>query len=152
MNKVTELYQSAYRLLHLGEDGSPVYSDEFSRLNTEVLQQAESLYITKGDTPEEEGELCLALLMGFNASIYNNGDKEEKKQALLDRIFVILDVLNNSVLKCRLLLICYGEVYEDSLLDDAKTVIMSWGGRELTEDEKGAMGEYNEICISNRKS
>lgn len=145
MNKVTELYQFAYHLLHLGEDGSPIYADTFSRLNTEVFQETENLFSTKGNTPEEEGEICLALLMGYNACIYNNGDKEEKKQVLLDRIFTILGELEDSVLKCRLLMICYGEVYESSLLDEVKKMIISWGGRELTEDEKKVMEEYNEM-------
>ena len=62
-------------------DGEPVYSDTFCRLNKEVLVKSDSLFSAQSSDVEEEANLCLALLMGYNATIYDDGDKEQKKQA-----------------------------------------------------------------------
>lgn len=38
------LFSLAHRLLTYGLDGSPIYVDEFTRLNREVYEQALELY------------------------------------------------------------------------------------------------------------
>ena len=108
-SQISALYASAHELLYLGVDGSPIYSDHFN--------------------------LCLSLLMGYTATIYNNGDKENRIQSILNRCWEVLDKLPPSLLKARLLTYCYGEVYDDNLAQDAHTIINSWSGRELTKDE-----------------
>lgn len=47
------LFSLAHRLLTYGLDGSPIYVDEFTRLNREVYEQALELYGTRGKTVEE---------------------------------------------------------------------------------------------------
>ena len=90
MNDLTshalELQHAAHELMYLGMDGEPVYSDTFCRLNKEVLVKSDSLFSAQSSDVEEEANLCLALLMGYNATIYNYGDKEQKKQEILERI------------------------------------------------------------------
>ena len=134
-SQISALYASAHELLYLGVDGSPIYSDHFNRLNREVFRQANSLFIRHGVTWEEESALCLSLLIGYTATIYNNGDKENRIQSILNRCWEVLDKLPPSLLKARLLTYCYGEVYDDNLAQDAHTIINSWSGRELTKDE-----------------
>lgn len=41
------LFSLAHRLLTYGLDGSPIYVDEFTRLNREVYEQALELYGTR---------------------------------------------------------------------------------------------------------
>lgn len=79
MNKTEELQQLAQKSLYLGLDGDPIYAEHFSRLNKEIQILSDALYSVKGDTPEEEAGICLALLMGYNATIYSDKDKEAKK-------------------------------------------------------------------------
>lgn len=141
------LYERAHTLLYLGEDGSPIYADEFRRLNDEVIQLIGASYPIKGSSPKEEAEICLALLMGFSAVIYTVEDQEVKIQSVLDRAFVVLRKLDASLLKCQLLLYCYTEVREKELVDEAKDIIISWGGRELIKEEKEAMGMYNGLIV-----
>ena len=75
-------------------DGSPIYSDHFARLNREVYEQALDLYNTlEGNTPEEEAELCLSILVALNATFYDNGRKQQYIQRLLDRCLNVLDKL-----------------------------------------------------------
>lgn len=134
--QISSLYDVAHRLLYLGADGQPIYSDSFTCLNGEVLHQADALFSFHGVTDEEEASLCLALLMGYNATIYNNGDKEQRIQTVLNRCWDILDRLPASLLKVRLLTYCYGEVFDEELAREAHSIIDSWTDREFTEEEK----------------
>ena len=133
--QIAALYDIAHELLYLGTDGSPIYSDRFMRLNSDVLHQSDALYACHGSTDEEEARLCLALLMGYNATIYSNGDKEARIQSVLNRCWVVLDRLPASLLKLRLLTHCYGEVFDEELATEAHAIIDSWSDRELTVEE-----------------
>lgn len=134
--QISSLYDIAHELLYLGVDGLPIYSDSFTRLNGEVLRRADALFSFRGSTDEEEASLCLALLMGYNATIYNNGDKEQRIQSVLNRCWNILECLPASLLKVRLLAYCYGEVFDEELAREAHAIIESWSDRKLTEEEK----------------
>ena len=136
MNKTEELQQLAQKSLYLGLDGAPIYAEHFSRLNKEIQILSDAVYSVKGDTPEEEAGICLALLMGYNATIYSYKDKEAKKQSILDRAWEVLEQLPPSLLKCQLLTYCYGEVFEEDLAQEAHAIIDSWQGRELTGKEQ----------------
>lgn len=131
--RVESLQRMAYTLLYPARE---IVGEDLRRLGTEVYREADSLFCEKGETPELEASLCVALLMGYNATMYNHGDKEAKKQAVLDRACKVLCTLPVSVLKCRLLIYCYGEVYEEELLQEANEIIQSWGDSELSEEER----------------
>ena len=78
----------------------------------------------------------VALLSGFHATIYDNGNKNKKIQALLDRSWKVLDKLPASLLKCQLLVACYAETFDDELAKEAHTIINGWEGRDLTLAER----------------
>lgn len=63
----SSLFSLAHHLLTYGLDGSPIYADQFARLNRDVYERAIELYNTRGTTVEEEAELCLGLLVAFAA-------------------------------------------------------------------------------------
>ena len=116
-------------------DESPIYSDHFTRLNRDVFHQANALYTQRGSTSEEEASLCLALLMGYNATLYNDGDKQERIQHVLDRCWEVFDKLPGSLLKVQLLTYCYGEVFDEDVAREAREIIHGWSGRDLPPDE-----------------
>ena len=122
-------------MLYLGIDDTPIYSDDFTRLNHEVFQKANALYHQRGSTFEEEASLCLALLKGYNATIYNDGDKEERIQTILNRCWEVLEHLSASLLKVQLLTYCYGEVFEEELAKEAHQIMDSWENKVLSEEE-----------------
>lgn len=128
-----------------GMDGTPVYSDTFCRLNKEVLVLSDSLFPVQGSGTEEEANVCLALLMGYNATIYDNGDKEQKKQIALNRACEVLGRLPASLLKVRLLAYTYGEVYEESLLQEAHTIVDSWDKEAMITEQVEAVKELRNI-------
>lgn len=140
-----ELQHLAHELMYLGMDGAPIYSDDFSRLNKDVLIKSDSLFLSKGSNADEEANLCLALLMGYIATIYDNGDKEQKKQVILDRISDVLEKIPASLLKVRLLTYCYGEVYEESMAQEAHTIIDSWKNETLTSEQIEVIEELKNI-------
>ena len=134
-SEVSALSTLADELLYLGIDDTPIYSDDFTRLNHEVFQKANALYHQRGSTFEEEASLCLALLKGYNATIYNDGDKEERIQTILNRCWEVLEHLSASLLKVQLLTYCYGEVFEEELVKEAHQIMDSWENKVLSEEE-----------------
>ena len=122
--EIVSLQRAAHELMYLGMDGSPVYSDDLSRRN---------------------GEVCLALLMGYNASFVDHGEKQIHVQEVLNRCWNILDSLPASLLKLRLLTACYGEVFDDPLADEARTIIASWDSASLTPDQQEAIAEFQNV-------
>ena len=141
----SSLFSLAHHLLTYGLDGSPIYADQFARLNRDVYERAIELYNTRGTTVEEEAELCLGLLVAFAATIYDNGDKEQKKQIALNRACELLGRLPASLLKVRLLAYTYGEVYEESLLQEAHTIVDSWDKEAMITEQVEAVKELRNI-------
>lgn len=81
----------------------------------------------------------------YNLKLYNNGDKEQRIQVVLNRYWDILDGLPASLLKVRLLIYCYGEVFDEELARKAHSIIDSWSDREFTEEEKEIVGLLGDI-------
>ncbi|MCD7939963.1 MAG: UpxZ family transcription anti-terminator antagonist [Bacteroides intestinalis] len=144
-DQVSSLFSLAHSLLTLGQDDRPIYVDDFTRLNRDVYESALNSYGKHGSTPEAEAELCLGLLVAFNATMYDNGHKQEYIQKVLDRSFNILPLIPASLLKVRLLTYCYGEVYEEELAKEAHFIIDSWGTFRLTEEQKEVVEELRNI-------
>lgn len=115
------------------------------RIKMDVLLKSDSLFAAKSSDIEEEANLCLALLMGYNATIYNYGDKEQKKQEILVRAYDVLERLPDSLLKVRLLTYCYGETYEEALLQSARKIVDGWGQASLTSEQIEAVEELRNI-------
>ena len=145
LSRALELQHAAHELMYLGMDGEPIYSDTFCRLNKELLVKSDSLFSSQSSNIEEEANLCLALLMGYNATIYDYGDKGQKKQAVLDRIYNVLEKLPDSLLKVLLLTYTYGEVYEESMLQEVHDIVDNWNKSVLTTEQTEAMEELKNI-------
>ena len=145
--EVASLQRAAHDLLYLGMDGSPIYSDDLSRRNNEVYRLTTTLYNSgiKGSTVEEQASVCLALLMGYNASFIDHGEKRGHIQEILDRCWDILDTLPASLLKLRLLTACYGEVFDEPLADEARAIIASWDSVSLTTEQQEAINEFQTV-------
>ena len=141
------LQRAAHELMYLGMDGSPVHSDDLSRRNGEVYRMTMALYNSgaKGSTTEEQANVCLALLMGYSASFIDHGENQKHVQEVLDRCWDILDVLPASLLKLRLLTVCYGEVFDEPLADEARAIIASWDSASLTPEQKEAIAEFQNV-------
>ena len=70
---------------------------------------------------------------------------EQKKQMVLNRICLVLEQLPASLLKVRLLTYCYGEIYEEVLLQEAHAIIEGWNRDELTLEQTEIIEELKNI-------
>lgn len=150
MDKCKELYDAAHRLLY-PDFSQAYYSDDLTVRNRRVSELSEELSGRYGATPEEEGALCLALLMGCCATICVDESKSRRKQAVLDRIVRVLPELPASLLKCRLLTFAYGEAFDEKLAAEALSVCRSWEGRPLSAEEaevRAALYELMQYPVS----
>ena len=138
---------AAHELMYLGMDGNPIYSDDLSRRSGEVYRLTTALYNsgTKGSTVEERANVCLALLMGYNASFIDHGEKQKNIQEVLDHCWDILETLPASLLKLRLLTACYGEVFDEPLADEGRAIIASWDSASLTSGQREAIEEFQNV-------
>ena len=57
----------------------------------------------------------------------------------------ILDTLPASLLKLRLLTACYGEVFDEPLADEGRTIIASWDSTSLTAEQQEAIEEFQNV-------
>jgi hypothetical protein len=150
-SEIDSLCAVSHELLHLGLDGEPIYSDRFRQLNTDVYHRCEHLFGSHGRTLEEEASLCIALLTGYNATIYNHGDKEDKIQSVLNRSWDILDTLPVSLLKCRLLVACYAEVFDEELAAEANVAVNAKTPDNSTEQGEKEITESTSPFIIGKK-
>lgn len=145
--EAVSLQRAAHELMYLGVDGSPVYSDDLARRNGGVYRLTTALYnsISKAATVEEQANVCLALLMGYNASFIDHGEKQNHVQRVLNCCWDILETLPASLLKLRLLTACYGEVFDEPLADEARAIIATWDSASLTPDRREAIEEFRNV-------
>ncbi len=109
------LQRAAHDLMYLGMDGSPVYSDDLSRRNGEVYRLTMALY------------------------------RSGIKGATIEEQANVLDALPASLLKLRLLTACYGEVFDESLADEGRSIISSWDSSSLTPEQQEAVDEFQDV-------
>ena len=147
LEEAIALQRVAHNLMYLGTDGSPIYSDDLSRRNSEVYRLTTTLYNsgTWGATVEEQANVCLAMLKGYSASFIDHGEKQQHVQEVLKRCWDILDILPASLLKIRLLTACYGEVFDEPLADEGRSIIASWDSASLTAEQQEAIVEFYNV-------
>ena len=104
---IDELQHLADHLLHIGDKNGYVYTDDLSALQQSIHEKINDLYSQRGKTPEQDATLCLAILQGYNVSMYANPEDEERKQAVLTYSLSLLDVLPPSLLKQQLSAVCH---------------------------------------------
>ena len=104
---IDDLQKLSDRLLHISDENGYIYADDLSELHQAIHEKIIDLYSQRGKTPEQDATLCLAILMGYNVSMYANPEDEERKQAVLTRSLSLLDVLPPCLLKQQLSAVCH---------------------------------------------
>ena len=141
------LQRAAHDLMYLGMDGSPIYSDDLSRRNSEVYRLTTTLYNsgTWGTTVEEQANVCLALLKGYSASFIDHGEKQQHVQEVLRRCWDTLDTLPSSLLNS----VCLRLVMERFSMSlwptRAVLSLLSWSVASLTAEQQEAVDEFQNV-------
>ncbi|KAB4689712.1 transcriptional regulator [Bacteroides thetaiotaomicron] len=82
-------------LLPGGGSAGCVYLDDLSALQRSIHEKINDLYSQRGETPEQDATLCLAILQGYNVSMYANPEDEDRKRSVLQRSLTLLDAEEN---------------------------------------------------------
>lgn len=134
--RVREVQELAGRLL-CPEEVS-VYTDveQWKEIQTHLSLALKELETLAGDTPEEEGERLLALLMGHCIAVRNS----QCVSRTLERAERVLPLLSDPVLKCKLACFCYLEFPDEELLETVLSCIgdvkRQGRGNEILQVEK----------------
>lgn len=128
-----EIQMKASRFL--GGEKEVLWTDlgEWKSSQIQIMEGVEQLLWLQGDTPELEAERILAILMGYAVTVQHKGSIEQT----LQRAEEIIPLVSEPVLKCHLLVFCYGVCYDDELCREAELLI--------AEIKRKGRGE--EICM-----
>ena len=142
------LQRAAHDLMYLGMDGSPIYSDDLSRRNSEVYRLTTTLYNsgTWGTTVEEQANVCLALLKGYSASFIDHGEKQQHVQEVLKRCWDTFGYSSCFITEsfvCSLLAMV--RCFDEALVDEARSIIASWSVASLTAEQQEAVDEFQNV-------
>ena len=93
--------------------------EEWNQAQLHLVRALAELERLNGCTPEEEGELALAILMGYSVAIRN----ARNVQLALERAKQVMPRLTNEVLKCKLAVFCYVEIPNRELAELIQTLL-----------------------------
>ena len=102
-------------------DTVPEFTDveEWNLMQTHLVRALAMLERMNGNTPEEEGELALAILMGYCVAVRN----AQNVQTALKRARRVMPTLTDEVLKCKLAVYCYVEFPDEKLAEQVRTLL-----------------------------
>ena len=93
--------------------------EEWKDIQSHLVLALKELEALEGKSPEEEGELVLAILMGNCVAVRN----AQSVSRALERAERVLPLLSDAVLKCKLACFCYLEFPDEELLQTASSLI-----------------------------
>ena len=113
--------------------------EEWKEIQTHLSSALKELETLAGTSPEEEGELVLALLMGHCVAVRNS----QSVTRALERAERVLPLLSDPVLKCKLACFCYLEFPDEELMETVRSCIeevnRAGRGEEVRQVEKMMM-------------
>lgn len=102
--------------------------EEWKHVQSHLTRELRELERLEGSTPEEEGELLLAILMGYCVTVRNS----RLIDRILERAERVLPCLTDKVLRCKLAAFCYRECPDGELLELVRSLIV-----ELKREGRG---------------
>lgn len=146
INTVRELREKAEKLAYMQDGGEYSYIDKYKEVTSWIYKTCRKLIRYRGENDEEEAEICLAVLIGYSTTIR---DSKNIRRAI-DRSYQVLPRLASSLLKCELLIYCYIEACDESLIRDAKLIIDTWEGDEIGEEKRKTKELFENLGINEK--
>ena len=117
----------------LSPDGACDYTnvEQWKLMQTCLVRELVELERAETRNPEEEGELVLALLMGYCVAVRNG----TAVQRALERAERVMPLLDDGLLKCRLAVHCCLEVPDEELMEETRALL----------EKLKRQGKYKEI-------
>ena len=115
-----EVQAFAAKQLYVEEVPDFADMEEWNQAQLHLVRALAELERLNGTTPEEEGELALAILMGYGVAIRN----ARNVQLALERAKQVMPRLTDEVLKCKLAVCCYVEIPNEELAEMIKALLV----------------------------
>ena len=115
-----EVQAFAAKQLYVEEVPDFANMEEWNQAQLHLVKALAELERLNGTTPEEEGELALAILMGYGVAIRN----ARNVQLALERAKRVMPRLTDEVLKCKLAVCCYVEIPNEELAEMIKALLV----------------------------
>ena len=109
------------------------------------IQKGDSLVAVNGERLNSWNAL-VEKLDNMQADAEATGDKDASLQMVYSRNGLRDTVtVRTSLLKLRLLTACYGEVFDEPLADEGRSIIASWSVASLTAEQQEAVDEFQNV-------
>ena len=112
--------------------------EEWNQAQLHLVRALAELERMDGTTPEEEGELALAILMGYSVAIRN----ARNVQLALERAKQVMPRLTDEVLKCKLAVFCYIEIPSAELAELIKALLVELKRQGKEEEIRQAEKQF----------
>ena len=126
-------------------DTLPAYTDvaEWNLVQQQLVQALAELNGMKGSHPDEEGELVLAILMGYGLAVRN----ARNVQQALQRAERVMPCLTDAVLKCKLAVHCYVEFPDEELATMVQALLHEVKGQGRSKEVQQVENFYRMIAL-----
>lgn len=95
---------------------------EWSGTQADIARRTHELTALKTSSDEEEAEVCIAALMSGGVTIRD----QKYTDRMVKRALKVLKRLQAPVLRCRLLVVCFGETFDEKLAEEARMILDRW--------------------------
>ena len=119
-------------------------AEQWKQMQTCLAQTLAELEKAEGGTPDEEGELVLALLMGYCVAVRNGRNVERA----LQRAERVMPLLTDNLLKCKLAVHCYLEVPDEELGEMASALMVTLKQQGKEEEIRQTEHLLNNLWVS----
>ena len=126
-------------------DTLPAYTDvaEWNLVQQQLVQALAELNGMKGSHPDEEGELVLAILMGYGLAVRN----ARNVQQALQRAERVMPCLTDVVLKCKLAVHCYVEFPDEELATMVQALLHEVKGQGRSKEVQQVENFFRMIAL-----
>lgn len=105
---------------HLEEENMDVA--EWSGRQADIAKRMHELAAQNTSSDEEEAEVCVAALLGSGVTIRD----QKFTDRMVKRALKVLKRLQEPALRCRLLVLCFGETYDEAQAEEAHRILNRW--------------------------
>ena len=154
VEKAVELFKSGY---NCSQSVVAAFADMYGFTQEQALRMSASFGGGIGRMRQTCGAACgMFLLAGLEKGAVDGKDREGKaaNYALVQQLAeefrkrngsMICAELLPSLLRLRLLTACYGEVFDEPLAEEGRSIIASWDSTSLTAEQQEAVDEFRNV-------
>lgn len=132
LHHIRDIRLQAYPTILGTEDPETDTLQDLQQQWQQADQTVSHLLSLHADTPEEEGELCLTLLVVLQTGIRNH----KPLDTVIRRAYDVLPRLTDQRLQCHLMVHLFVETEDETLPPDIEAILTQWTEATLTPEDR----------------